>query len=74
MKNSGKETIKVIQIHCNTIAQFKVLRHLQREFETSGVKNLELIDNGIRLTDCTGASANFVYNAETDRVELYENN
>lgn len=64
----------MIQIYCNTITQFKVLRHLQREFEPSGVKSLELIDNGIRLTDCTGASANFIYNAETDSVELYENN
>lgn len=63
----------MIQIHCNTIAQFKVLRHLQREFEPSGVKSLELINNGIRLTDRTGASADFVYNAETGSVELYEN-
>ena len=61
-------------IHCDTITQFKVLRHLQREFEPSGVKQLELIEDGIRLTDCTGASADFVYNTETCSIELYEDN
>lgn len=48
-----------INIHCDTIAQFKVLRHLQENF--IDCKSLELIENGIRFTDVTGAVADFVF-------------
>ncbi len=40
-----------INIHCDTIAQFKALRHIQANFEPYGVVDLKLIPNGIRLTE-----------------------
>ena len=58
----------ILNIHCNTIKQFKVLRHLQENFEPWGVINLELIENGIRLTDYTGKSGDFVF--ENGKVVL----
>lgn len=51
-----------INIHCDTIAQFKVLRHLQDNF--IDCKSLELIKEGIRFTDITGETADFVYNGK----------
>lgn len=59
-----------IYIHCDTISQFKALREIQHSFLPEGVLNLELIEDGIRLTDQTGATANFVYVPESDMVIL----
>lgn len=59
-----------IYIHCDTISQFKALREIQHSFLPDGVLNLELIEDGIRLTDQTGATANFVYVPESDMVIL----
>lgn len=55
-------------------AQFLALRHIQDNFSDSGVKKLELLKDGIRLTDKTGATADFVYNPETRRIEMVEHN
>jgi hypothetical protein len=59
-----------IYIHCDTISQFKALREIQHSFLPEGVLNLELIEDGIRLTDQTGATANFIYVPESDMVIL----
>lgn len=61
-----------IYIHCDTISQFKALREIQHSFLPEGVLNLELIEDGIRLTDQTGATANFVYVPETDTVVFFQ--
>lgn len=53
-------------------AQFLALRHIQDNFLDSGVKELELLNEGIRLTDQTGAVADFVYNSDTKRIDMIE--
>ena len=57
-----------IHIHCDTIAQFKALREIQRSFLPEGVKSLQLIPDGIRPTDQTGATADFIYFPGSDMV------
>ena len=59
-----------IYIHCDTISQFKALREIQHSFLPEGVLSLKLIEDGIRLTDKTGATADFVYVPEIDTVIL----
>ena len=59
-----------IYIHCDTISQFKALREIQRSFLPEGVLNLKLIEDGIRLTNQSGATADFVYVPESDTVIL----
>ena len=59
-----------IYIHCDTISQFKALREIQSSFLPEGVQSLKLIEDGIRLTDQTGATADFVYVPEVDTVIL----
>lgn len=59
-----------IYIHCDTISQFKALREIQHSFIPEGVLSLKLIEDGIRLTDKTGATADFVYVPESDTVIL----
>lgn len=59
-----------INIHCDTIAQFKALRHIQANFEPYGILKMELIQNGIRLTDITGGVGDFVYDEAAKSVVL----
>lgn len=59
-----------IYIHCDTISQFKALREIQHSFLPEGVLSLKLIEDGIRLTDQTGATADFIYVSESDTVIL----
>lgn len=59
-----------IYIHCDTISQFKALREIQNSFLPEGVQSLKLIEDGIRLTDQTGATADFIYIPENDTVIL----
>ena len=59
-----------IYIHCDTISQFKALREIQHSLLPEGVLSLKLIEDGIRLTDKTGATADFVYVPEIDTVIL----
>lgn len=44
--------------------------HIQDNFLESGVKNLALIKNGIRMTDKTGAVADFTYNRDTGNIDF----
>lgn len=55
-------------------AQFLALMHIQDNFLDSGVKKLELLKKGIRLTDKTGATADFIYNPKTRHVDMVERN
>lgn len=50
-----------IKIKCKTLSQLKALKEIQNSFASEGVKELQLIKNGIRLTDSTGAQADFIY-------------
>lgn len=59
-----------IYIHCDTISQFKALREIQHSFLPEGVLSLKLIEDGIRLTDQSGATADFIYVSESDTVIL----
>ncbi len=59
-----------INIHCDTIAQFNALRHIQANFEPYGVVDLKLIPNGIRLTDINGDIGDFVYDEAAKSVVL----
>lgn len=53
---------ELISFHVDSIAQYKVLKHIFVEFLPEGIAHLELIENGLRLTDITGDSADFIYN------------
>ena len=53
-------------------AQMIALNHIWDFFADEGVKELTLIDWGLRLTDKTGAVADFVYNHDTRRVDMIE--
>ncbi|MCM1524136.1 MAG: hypothetical protein NC120_06725 [Ruminococcus sp.] len=53
-------------------AQWLAFQHIQENFLGSGVKELELLTEGIRLTDKTGAVADFLYNRETTRIDMFE--
>lgn len=46
--------------------------HIQENFLEDGVRELALIKNGIRLTDKTGAVADFVYNGDTGNIDFHE--
>lgn len=61
-----------INIHCDTIAQFNALRHIQAHFEPFGVADLQLVPNGIRLTDRVGEVADFLYDETAKAVFLQE--
>lgn len=54
------------------LAQSVVLNHICDSFLDEGVKELALIPWGLRLTDKTGAVADFIYNRETGRVDMVE--
>lgn len=57
--------LEIRKFHVDTIAQYKVLKHIAAEFIPEGIANLELIENGLRLTDCTGDTADFVYDGSS---------
>lgn len=61
-----------INIKCETMEQLKVLKHLQDNFNPSGIKKLKLVRSGIRLTDCNGKQADFIYNKKLGSIELHE--
>ena len=61
-----------INIRCDTMAQLRALKHIQDSFSPKGVKKLELIDNGIRLTDMTGIKGDFISDPKTGDVYLKE--
>lgn len=53
--------LEIKKFHVDSIAQYKVLKHIAAEFIPEGIVNLELIEGGLKLTDCTGDTADFVY-------------
>lgn len=57
--------LEIRKFHVDTIAQYKVLKHIAAEFIPEGIANLKLIENGLRLTDCTGDTADFVYDGSS---------
>lgn len=61
-----------IPVSIHQPAQRVVLNHIWDFFTDEGVKKLDLIDWGLRLTDKTGAVADFIYNHDTGRVDMIE--
>lgn len=61
-----------IPVSIHQPAQLIVLNHIWDSFTDEGVKTLALIDWGLRLTDKTGAVADFVYNHDTGHVDMLE--
>lgn len=62
-------------LKCNTPFQELVMMHISKNFVTDDVE-LELINDndGIRLTDKTGATADFIYNHDTGKIDMKELN
>ena len=58
--------------HVDSIAQYKVLKHISEEFIPEGIASLELIEGGLKITDCTGDTADFVYDENTSFVIIKE--
>lgn len=58
--------------HVDSIAQYKVLKHISEEFIPEGIASLELIEGGLKITDCTGDTAYFVYDENTSSVIIKE--
>lgn len=57
-------------LKANTIEQFHILKHLQENFFVDSLK-IELVDrNRVQITDCTGETADFIYNKEKGIVEM----
>ncbi len=63
------------QYGCRTRAQRRALDHIQEHFSFSAIAagHIEPIDGGVRFTDITGASGDFIYIDNTDSVYLKEN-
>lgn len=57
--------LEIKKYHVNSIAQYKVLKHIAKEFIPEGIASLKLIPDGIRLTDRTGDTADFIYNGSS---------
>lgn len=57
--------LEIRKFHADTIAQYKVLKHIAAEFIPEGIASLELIEGGLKLTDRTGDTANFVYDGSS---------
>ena len=64
--------LELKRYHADSIAQYKVLQHISEEFVPEGIASLELIGNGLKLTDCTGDTADFVYDENTSSVIIKE--
>lgn len=60
---------EIKRFHVNSIAQYKVLKHIAAEFIPEGIASLELIENGLKLTDCTGDTADFIYDGLSVIIE-----
>ena len=58
-------------LNCNTPLQQLVMLHINENFVIEEVE-LELIHDGIRLTDNTGAVADFTFNRETGKIDMKE--
>lgn len=61
-----------LYIECDDPFQYFALLYVQNNFYSNGVKELTLIQNGVRLTDMTGAVADFVYNFDTGNIDFRE--
>ena len=61
-----------IYIYCENPFLHLALLHIEENFFEDGVKELALLKNGIRLTDVTGAVADFVYNGDTGKIDFHE--
>lgn len=61
-----------VYIKCQNPFQHLALLHIQDNFLESGVKELALLNNGIRMTDKTGAVADFIYNRDTGKIDFRE--
>ncbi len=57
--------LEIKRYHVDSIAQYKVLKHIAIEFAPEGIASLELIEGGLKLTDRTGATADFIYNGSS---------
>lgn len=57
--------LEIKKYHVDSIAQYKVLKHIAAEFIPEGIASLELIEGGLKLTDRTGATADFIYNGSS---------
>lgn len=62
----------MIKCKCQNPFQQLALMHIQQNFYDEGISQLELIKDGIRLTDRDGAVADFVYNDVSGRIEMQE--
>lgn len=61
--------LEIRKFHVDTIAQYKVLKHIAAEFIPEGIASLELIEGGLKLTDCTGDTADFVYDGSSVKIK-----
>ncbi|MGN1137629.1 MAG: hypothetical protein ACI4SF_15605 [Oscillospiraceae bacterium] len=59
-------------VKCQNPFQQLALMHIQENFLPDGILNLDTIPNGIRMTDKTGAVADFIYNGDTGRIDMQE--
>lgn len=57
--------LEIRKFHVDSIAQYKVLKHIAAEFIPKGITSLDLIESGLKLTDCTGDTADFVYDGSS---------
>ena len=64
--------LELKRYHVDSIAQYKVLKHISEEFIPEGIASLELIEGGLKLTDCTGDTADCVYDESTSSVMIKE--
>lgn len=64
--------LEIGRFHVDSIAQYKVLKHIAAEFIPEGITELELIKGGLRLTDFTGDVADFLYDERTSAVIIKE--
>lgn len=62
----------MIKCKCQDPFQQLALMHIQQNFYDEGISQLELIKDGIRLTDKNGAIADFVYNGVSGSIEMQE--
>lgn len=64
--------IEIKRFQVDSIAQYRVLKHISAEFVPEGIAGLELIKDGLKLTDFTGDAAEFIYDENTSSVIIKE--
>lgn len=64
--------LEIGRFHVDSIAQYRVLKHIAAEFIPEGIAELELIKGGLRLTDFTGDAADFLYDERSSAVIIKE--